>query len=103
MPALAWVGVSASFDPGDARFGGNRCSAPKYTPRTLSAAEFQQQYHAAAATLGITGDPITVYGIDCGYDWGSKTNTLIVKSPNALLTPWDGMFLELVKAPPALK
>jgi hypothetical protein len=103
VPALAWVGVSASFAPDDARFGGDRCSAPKYTPRTLSAAEFQQEYRVPPATLGITGDPVTVYRLDCGYDWGGRTNTLIVKSPTALLTPWDGTFFELAKSPTALK
>ena len=35
----------------------------------------------AAATLGIAGDPVTVYRLDCSYDWGGRSNTLIVKSP----------------------
>jgi hypothetical protein len=103
VPSLAWVGVSASFAPDDARFGEDRCSAPKYTARTLSAAEFQQEYRVPAATLGITGEPVAVYRLDCGYDWGGRTNTLIVKSPDALLTPWDGTFFELVKSPTPLK
>jgi hypothetical protein len=100
---LAWVGESASFGPDDARFGGDRCSAPTYTARPLSAAEFQQEYKAPPAKLGLTGDPVTVYRLDCGYTWGAKTNTLIVKSPTSLLVPWDGTFFELVKHTPALK
>ena len=101
--AMAWVGVSASFAKEDARLGSDRCSAPKYTPRTLTAAEFQQEYRVAAATLGIAGDPVTVYRLDCGYDWGGRLNTLIVKSPTALISPWDGAFFELVKSPTSLK
>ena len=103
VTAVAWVGVSASFAPDDARLGSERCSAPKYTPRTLTAAEFQQEYRVAAATLGIAGDPVTVYRLDCGYDWGGRLNTLIVKSPTALISPWDGAFFELVKSPTLLK
>jgi hypothetical protein len=103
VPALAWVGVSASFDRDDARFGGDRCSSPKYTARTLSVSEFQQEYRVAPATLGISGDPITLYSLECGYNWGGRANTLIVKSPTALLTPWDGTFFELVKSTPSLK
>jgi hypothetical protein len=85
------------------RFGADHCSSPKYTARTLSAAEFQQEYRVAAATLGISGEPITLYRLECGYDWGAKTNTLIVKSPTSLLTPLDGTFFELVKSPTNLK
>jgi hypothetical protein len=103
VQALAWVGVSASFAPDDARFGGDRCSAPKYTARTLSAAEFQQEYKTPAATLGLTSDPVTLYRLDCGYTWAAQTNTLIVKSPTSLLAPWDGTFFELVKSPPNTK
>jgi hypothetical protein len=103
VPALSWVGVSASFTADDARFGGDRCSSPKYTARTLSATEFQQEYHVPAATLGISGDPITIYRVDCGHEWGGRTNTLIVKSTTALLTPSDGTFFELVKSPTSLK
>jgi hypothetical protein len=103
VTAVAWVGVSASFAPDDARLGSDRCTTPKYTSRTLTAAEFQQEYRVAAATLGISGDPVTVYRLDCGYDWGGRTNTLIVKSPTALISPWDGTFFELVKSPPPLK
>jgi hypothetical protein len=103
VPALSWVGVSASFASEDARFGADHCSSPKYTARTLSAAEFQQEYRVAAATLGISGEPITLYRLECGYNWGAKTNTLIVKSPTSLLTPLDGTFFELVKSPTNLK
>ena len=103
VQALAWVGVSASFASDDARVGGDRCGSPTYTPRTLSAAEFQQEYKTPAATLGLTSDPVTVYSLGCGYTWGAETNTLIVKSPTALLAPWKGTFFELVKTEPALK
>ena len=103
VQSLAWVGVSASFEPDDARVGGDRCSAPKYTARTLSAAEFQQEYKTPAASLGLTSDSVTLYRLDCGYTWGAQTNTLIVKSPTSLLAPWDGTFFELVKTTPPFK
>jgi hypothetical protein len=103
VQSLSWVGVSASFAPRDARLGGDRCSSPTYTPRTLTAAEFQAEYKMPFSTLGLTGDPVTVYKLACGYKWGGQTDTLIVKSPTALLTPWDGTFFELTKVPDAIK
>lgn len=97
VQSLAWVGTSASFTPKDARVAGNHCYSPTYTPRTLSAAEFQQEFRAAAATLGISADPVTVFKLECGSEWAGQGDTLIVKSDTTLLTPWNGMFLELVK------
>jgi hypothetical protein len=97
VQTLAWVGVSASFTPQFARFGGDRCSSPTYTQADLPAAQFQQQFHVSPASLGITADPVPVYRLECGYKWGGQTNTLIVKSPTSLLTPWDDTFFELVK------
>ncbi len=83
--------------------GSDRCSAPKYTPRTLTAAEFQQEYRVAAATLGITGDPVTVYRLDCGYDWGGASTRSSSSRQRLLIPPWDGAFFELVKSPTSLK
>jgi hypothetical protein len=103
VQTLSWVGTSASFAPEDARIGGHRCTAPTYTPATLSAADFQQQYQVAASSAGITGDQVTVYKIECGYDWQGPANTLIVRSPTSLLTPKDGRFFELVKSDPVMK
>jgi len=103
VQTLSWVGTSATFEPDDARFAGHRCWAPTYTAVTVSAADFQQQYKVAAASAGITGDQVTVYKLDCAYNWEGPTNTLIVKSPTALLAPWNGAFFELVKMDPVLK
>jgi len=103
VQVLSWIGESATFGSGDIRFGSHRCSSPKYTPRTLSAAEFQQEYKVAPAALGISGDQITLYRFECAYEWGARANTLIVKSPTSLLSPLDGSFFELVKTPSSLK
>jgi len=103
VQTLSWVGTSATFARDDARFAGQRCSSPTYTAATLSAADFQTQYKVSAASAGITGDQVTVYKLDCSYDWAGPTNALIVKSPTALLAPWNGAFFELVKTEPALK
>ncbi len=97
VQTLAWVGVSASFSPQLARFGGDRCSAPTYTQADVPAAQFQQQFHVSPASLGITADPVPVYRLECGYQWGGQASTLIVKSPTSLLAPWDDTFFELVK------
>jgi len=37
-------------------------------------AEFQQQFKVPPAAAGITGDQVTVYKLDCGYDWQGPTN-----------------------------
>jgi hypothetical protein len=103
VQTLSWVGTSATFARDDARFAGQRCSQPTYTEVTLSAADFQQQYKVAAASAGITGDQVAIYKLDCAYDWEGPTNALIVKSPTALLAPWNGAFFELVKVDPILK
>ena len=103
VQTLSWVGTSAMFAPDDARFAGQRCSSPTYTPTTLSAADFQQQYKVSAASAGITGDQVTVYKIDCAYNWEGPTTALIVKSPTSLLAPWNGSLFELVKTKPAIK
>jgi hypothetical protein len=102
VQTLAWVGVSASFTPRFARFGGDRCSAPTYTRADMPAAEFQKQFHVSPASLGITADPVPVYRLECGYQWGGQTNTLIVKSPTSLLAPWDDTFFELEKRAPGV-
>lgn len=97
VPVLAYVGLSASFGIGDARFGGDRCGVPNYTPRKLSASEFQQEFKVAGSTLGITEDPVQVYTVACGVPWNSHVSTLIIKSPTTLLTPLDGRFFEMAK------
>ena len=74
VQTLSWVGTSATFARDDARFAGQRCSPPTYTEVTLSAADFQQQFKVAAASAGITGDQVTVYKLDCAYDWEGPTN-----------------------------
>jgi len=102
VQTLAWVGASASFQPSDARIGPDRCYQPTYTPQTLSAAEFQQAYNAPVASLGLQGDPVTIYKLTCGHEWQGKADALIVKSDTALLTRWNGMFFELVKMPTAM-
>jgi hypothetical protein len=99
---LAWVGVSASFQPDDARVGASRCYQPTYTPQTLSAGEFQQAYSASPSSLGLQGDPITVYKLTCAHEWQGQADTVIVKSDTVLLTRWNGMFFELIKTAPAL-
>jgi len=103
VQTLSWIGASAMFAPDDARFAGQRCSSPTYTPTTLSAADFQQQYKVAASAAGITGDQVTLFKLECGYDWQGPTNALIVKSPTSLLTPWNGAFFELVKTNPSIQ
>ena len=103
VQTLSWVGTSAMFAPDDARFAGQRCSAPTYTAATLSAADFQQQYKVAASAAGITGDQVTVYKLECGYDWQGPTNALIVKSPTSLLAPWNGTLFEVVKTDPVVR
>jgi hypothetical protein len=103
VQSLSWVGMSASFAPEDARVAGDRCSTPKYTSSTLSAADFQQQFKMAPTAAGLSGDSVAVVKVDCGSEWNAATNTLIVKSPTSLLAPWHGTFFELVKTEPALK
>jgi hypothetical protein len=103
VQSLAWIGTSASFEPEDARVGGNRCSKPTYTPSTLSAADFQQQFKVTPSAAGLSGDSVAVIKVGCGSEWGAEANTLIVKSPTSLLAPWNGTLFELVKTEPALK
>ncbi len=103
VQTLSWVGSSAMFAKDDARFAGQRCLSPTYTAGTLSAAEFQQRYKVSAASAGITGEQVTVYKLDCGYNWDGPTDALIVKSPTALLAPWNGALFELAKTDRSIK
>jgi hypothetical protein len=95
VQSLALVGISASFDSKHARMGAERCDKPQYTAQSLTAAEFQQQFKVTAASLGLSGEPVTVYRVECPSNPGTPARVLIVKAQDSLLTPGDGSFYEL--------
>ena len=95
VQSLALIGISAAFDSENARLGTDRCYKPRYTERTLSAAEFAQVFKAPAASLGLTTEPIVVYHVECPSTPGAQARDFILKAQDALLTPADGSFYEL--------
>jgi hypothetical protein len=97
LERLTLVGISATLAEHDIRFGIDRCKDPTYTAHLLSAEEFTAQYTATPASLEIQGDPIQTYQLDCGEAWSGPPRVFIVKSPDALLVPWDGTFYTLVR------
>ena len=99
VQALAWVGVSATFAADDARVGGDRCGLRADTPRTLSAAEFQQEYKAPAATLGLTSDPVTVYSPQCQEHLGSRDEHADRQVADRAPGPLEGHLLRVREEP----
>ena len=94
VQTLAWIGTSASYTAGDARFGVTRCYAPTYTSQSLSPTDFTAEYKVAPSALGLTGESVPVYKVECPKDPSLKM-VLIVKGADNVLVPWAGTFFQM--------
>ena len=93
--ASSWIGTSATYGEALASFGDAQCTGPSYVRHTLSTADFFIHYHVAAAALGLVSEPIEIVEVKCDGLSPGRGDRLIVRSADALLTPWDGVFFEL--------
>jgi hypothetical protein len=62
--------------------------------------EFETAYHVRGAALGLEGQTVTLITVTCPSAWTNRGSVLIVKSRDALLTTWDGVFFELERRIP---
>ena len=95
VQALSWVGTSASYTPSEVRLGVERCSSPNYALETLSVPDFTAQYKVAPSALGLSGESIALYKVDCPKDPAKRSMVLIVKGTDNLVVPWRGTFFQL--------
>jgi hypothetical protein len=66
----------------------------------MTADEFTTQYHVRPADVGLPGDAVTQITVTCPSSWTNRGSILLVKSRDALLTMWDGVFFELERRLP---
>lgn len=96
--AAAWVGTAATYRQDLASFGRSSCANPSYESRSVSAEQFTEDYRVTPKALGVEGGSLTLVTVTCRpTEWTNRGSLLIVKSPNALLTTWDGVFFELAR------
>jgi hypothetical protein len=100
VEATTWIGTIASYEKNRAAFGKSTCPRPTYTIRLLSPEEFLQEYRVRASDLGLTGTPLTLVTVGCATNWSNRGSFLILKSPDTMLTTWDGVFFELERRTP---
>jgi hypothetical protein len=98
--AAHWIGTVATYDTHRAVFGRETCAAPAYSTRTMTPDEFATEYRVRAADLGLEGGAVTQITVTCPTAWTNRGSLLIVKSRDALLTMWDGVFFELERRTP---
>jgi hypothetical protein len=91
------AGTNAAYSAAAASFGRDRCSRPTYTDRRFSAREFAERFGVQPASLSLA-EPIETIDVACSA--GSvRTAVLILKAPDTVLTPVDGVFLEMRRQP----
>jgi hypothetical protein len=98
--ATNWVGTLAKYDEKTASFGDDTCASPSYATRTLTPEQFEQEYRIKPAALHLTDPQIALITVTCASSWTNRGSVLIVKSPDGLLTTWDGAFFELQRRLP---
>jgi hypothetical protein len=98
--AADWIGTVATYDAHRAVFGRATCAAPTYATRTMTADEFTTQYRVRPADVGLPADAVTQITVTCPSSWTNRGSVLLVKSRDALLTMWDGVFFELERRVP---
>ena len=98
--AAGWIGTVATYDAHRAVFGRDTCTAPTYATRTMTPDEFAKEYHVRPSNLGLGDETVTLVTVSCPSAWTNRGSLLIVKSDDALLTMWDGVFFELERRTP---
>ena len=92
--AAAWVGRTAEYSNSRARFGTEECARPGYFSTTLAAGDFAAEFGVPAPALGLEA-PVTMITVRCRGGWTVPGSRLLVRNPDLMLTPWDGVFFEL--------
>jgi uncharacterized lipoprotein YbaY len=98
--ASAWIGTRANYAEGLALFGEERCDRPSYETRSMTLDQFAEEYRVRPADVGLRGEPLTRVTVGCSTPWSHRGRVLFVRSPDALLTTWDGTFFELERNKP---
>ena len=99
--ASAWIGTRANYAQGLALFGEERCDRPSYETRSMTLDQFAGEYRVRPADVGLRGQLVTRVTVGCSTAWSHRGQVLFVRSPDALLTTWDGDVLR-VRAQQAL-
>jgi hypothetical protein len=101
--ARAHEGQTVELGDAEALSNGERCAAPKYPVRSVDtedflAAEFNLPPESLKPVAG--KDSITVVEISCDdAPWTAFGSLVIEVDADHVLTPWDGAFFELERAP----
>jgi len=98
--ASKWIGAKARYAPDMARFEGpdgvEHCTNPSYSYERIRCNQFYGRFGRHAQDLGFTRETITLVDITHRNDnWIAPGSFLILKSPDSIITMWDGIFFEL--------
>jgi hypothetical protein len=103
--AKAHEGQTLRFGPAEALSNGERCGDPRYPVRSVETEQFlATEFNLPPETLKpLAGkDRVSVVEVSCdGAAWTAFGSLLIAIDADRALAPWDGVFYELKRAPPA--
>ena len=97
--AQALLGTQASFSAVEARFGDRGCRPPAYVEREVELPDFGSEYRVDPSLLDLS-DPVRVVEVGCAAAWSGAGSVLVLRADGSLLTPWEGVFFELVRSGP---
>lgn len=92
--ADAWVGEHATYETSKVMFHSARCDRPSFASRVVSARSFVEQFRIPPEDLGLSTSGVCITTIGCPEEW-TAPGSLLLHSPHALITLWDGVFFEL--------
>lgn len=98
--AAEWIGATAQYSADSAMFNGpdglDICSAPTYSRREMTPAEFYDSFRDEAEDLGLKSKSIVLVEIgDASGAWTAPGSCLILRPDGTLVTLWDGAYFEL--------
>ena len=90
-------GATATFEAKRAVVLRNTCTEPKYNTWVVGVRHFESDYGVLPTRVGIPGDSIRIFSVDCKGQWKVPASELIVVSNDRLLFMWDGVFFLMTR------
>ena len=94
----SWMGKKIHYSKANASLPSESCQFPAYKSESMTAQEFQSEFHFMPASLGYTGQKIEIINVSCKNEvWIAPGSTLIWLEKEKLFMIWDGVFFHLQK------
>lgn len=92
--ARSYAGRTIEYSAARTSNGRDSCSAPRYSMRGLSEAQFVAEYNFYPAKLGLATLPIREFSVACPdrAGWPTIGSGGIVKDSGTILVGWDGVY-----------